>query len=269
MGIREGWQGCTCVWRGAGQPTAREAALVFPRAVPVIGAAVGAGSSSALGTLPWAEPRFGWREGSGFGMQPACPHCPRPPYNAMGLQTPGAAPGHPQPGTGGISRTPHLAQPARSGCSSHGCSTSPPSGMRCRCDILSHSLAQWHCQHGGSIPGSLQREMLHAAVQPCPREQGLLQGHQDRHQPTSHPLLDPRAGIPWSEQQYLWWAGGRSRPSQSGSTSQHQGSHGQRGSTGWGARGLRSPPPGTHPLWVGQEGQWGSSVPAGPRVGMQ
>lgn len=163
MGIREGWRGCTCVWRGAGQPTAREAALVFPRAVPVISAAVGAGGSSPLGTLPWAEPRFGWREGSGFGMQPAWPHCPRLPCSVMGAAEPW---GYPRASSAwhGISRTPHLAQQARSGCSSRGCSTSPPSGMWCRCDISSHSLARWHYQHGGSSLGSLQREMLHAAT---------------------------------------------------------------------------------------------------------
>lgn len=184
------------------------------------------------------------------------------PTVQWGLRTPGAVPGHPQPGMG-ISRTPHLAQQARSGCSSRGCSTSPPSGMWCRCDILSHSLAQWHCQHGGSSPGSLQREMLHAAVS---QGAGLTLGHQYRHQPTSHPLPDPCAGIPWSEQRYLWRAGGRSRPSRSGSTSQHQGSHGRRGSRVWAAKGLRSSPPGTRLLW---EGRWGSSVLAGPGVGIQ
>lgn len=92
VGIGEGWQGCTCVWRGAGQPTAGETALVFPGAVPVISAAVGAGSSSPLGTLPWAEPGFGCREGAGFGMQPAWPHCPWLPHSAMGATDPWGCP---------------------------------------------------------------------------------------------------------------------------------------------------------------------------------
>lgn len=139
----------------------------------------------------------------------------------------------------------HLAQRAHSGCSSRGCSTSPRTGMWCRCSILSHSLAQWHSQHGGSSLGSLQKKMLHAAVS---QGAGLAPGAPTQAPAHTPPIADPHAGIPWSEQQYLWWAGGRSRPSQSGSTSQHQGSHGQRGSTIWGAKGLCSPLPGTHPL---------------------
>lgn len=105
VGIREGWQGCTCVWRGAGQPTAGEAALVIPRAVPVVGAAVGAGSSSTLDTLPRAEPRFGWREGSGFGMQPAWPHCSRLPCSSVGAADPWGRPRAPSAWPGGLQDT--------------------------------------------------------------------------------------------------------------------------------------------------------------------
>lgn len=50
----------TCVRGGAGQPTAREAALLVPGAVPVIGAQVGADSITP-GSLPWAKAGFGWR----------------------------------------------------------------------------------------------------------------------------------------------------------------------------------------------------------------
>lgn len=109
------------------------------------------------------NPRLAAGKAQGLACSQPGPTAHDSPTLQWGLQTPGAAPGHPQPGMG-ISRTAHLAQQARSGCSSRGCSTCPPSGMRCRCDILSHSLARWHCQHGGSILGSLQREMLHAAV---------------------------------------------------------------------------------------------------------
>lgn len=124
---------------------------------------------------------------------------------------------------------------------------------------------------GTASTGAVSRALCRGRcfMQLCPWEQGLLQRPRHRHQFISHPSPDPHTGIPWSEQQYLWWAGGRSRPSRSGSTSQHQGSHGRRDSTVWRAKGPRSPPPGTDPLWGGQAGPWGSSVPAGPDVGMQ
>lgn len=194
--VQDGGLG-TCVRGGAGQPAAGEAALAVPRAVPVIGTAVGAGSSTPLGALPRAEAGFGWRGGEARGS--ACsrpgPTAPAaPPWGDGGLRTRGAVPWHAQPGMG-TPRPPYLAPRARSGRSSRGCSISPRGRMRCRCGSLAGSSPRWRCRRGGSSPGSLPREMLRAAV--CPgsgaRARGTRHGH--RPPPASHPSPGPRAGI--------------------------------------------------------------------------
>lgn len=191
----ERWQGRTCARRDAAQPAAGEAALVVAAAVAVVSAAVGAGGSAPLGTLPWAQPRFGWRGGQAQDSvcSQAGPTAPTAAPRSGGCGRPcEGAPWHCQSRTD-AARLPYLAQQARSGRSSRGCSTSPRAGMRSRCGSSSRSVLRWHRCCGGSTLGSLQREMLRMAV--CPGNEALTRDTDMGTDPQAHPTYHPAPAL--------------------------------------------------------------------------